>query len=172
MAFVSNTPRVVNEADMDTVVNNARIRATTTAQTVRSVTFPANPQGTNYFEGVGTPVSISTSTTQAIDTGQLLTGLIVIKPTAANVAVTFDTAAQMVAGCNAISSVGVQVGDYIPVLLINGASATNTLTPTAGNGVTFDSNQATTTIAAATSRYILFRFTNVTPGSEAVVMYW
>ena len=164
-----NPSLAVDEAGLDDILNNARVRATRATQVVRSVTFPANSLGTCWFEGTGTPVSTTSGSNMALDTGQLLTGVCVLKPSA-NVNLTFDTAAQMVASMNLISS-GVQVGDYLCVTVING-SAANTLAPQAGSGVTFDANQANTTIAANTSRYFMFRFTNVTPGSEAVVAYW
>jgi hypothetical protein len=168
MVFYPN--QACDEAGIDDIFNNARVRATRTPQVVRSVTFPANTLGTCWFEGTGTPVSLTSGTNFTIDTGQLLTGIVVLKPTA-SVNVTFDTAAQMVASLNLISA-GVQVGDYLCATIINGAAATFTLSPQVSTGVTFDANQAATSIAAGTSRYFMFRFTNVTPGSEAVVAYW
>lgn len=165
-----NISRLVDQADTDEAINNARLRATKSAITVRSVTFPANALGFNYMCGSPVaPVSLTSGTSFALDAGQLLVGIVTLKPTA-NIALTFDTAAQIVAGINAISA-GAQVGDIFQVLVINGAAA-NTVAPTAGGGVTFDANQANTTIAANTSRMFLFRLTNVTPGAEAVVVYW
>jgi len=164
-----NVARLVNESDLDTATNNTRVRATTVPITVRSITFPAAPFGINYLDGIGTPVSLTSGTAMALDTGQLLSGICVLKPTA-SVNLTFDTAAQIVAGVNAVSS-GAQVGDIITTLIINGASAF-TLSPQAAGGLTFDPNQSNTTIAANTSRYMFFRLTNVTSGSEAVIAYW
>lgn len=164
-----NFSNLVDSAGMDESLQNSRIRATKSPITVRSITFPANPVGTNWIEGVGTPISITSASNIPLDAGQILSGIIVLKPSA-NVNLTFDTAAQIVAGVNAISA-GAQVGDIVSFTVINGAAA-NTLAPTAGGGLTFDANQANTTIAANTSRYFMFRLTNVTPGSEAVVAYW
>lgn len=164
-----NVARLVNEADMDTATNNTRVRSTTVPITVRSVTFPSAPFGINYIDGIGTPVSLTSGVAMSLDTGQLLTGICVLKPTA-SVNLNFDTAAQIVAGVNAVTS-GAQVGDVITTLIINGASAF-TLAPQAAGGLTFDANQSNTTITANTSRYMFFRLANVTPGSEAVVAYW
>lgn len=165
-----NISRIVDAADTDALNNNSRLRATKSATTVRSVTFPANPLGFNYICGSPlAPISLTSGTAFALDAGQLLTGIIVLKPSA-NIALTFDTAAQIVAGVNSLSA-GAQVGDILQVLVINGSTA-NTIAPTAGGGVTFDANQANTTIAANTSRTFLVRLANVTPGAEAVVLYW
>ena len=159
----------IDEAGIDDVLNNARVRATKVPATVRSITFPANPLGINYIDGIGSPISLTSGTSFALDAGQLLTGIVVLKPSA-NINLTFDTAAQIVAGVNTVTA-GAVVGDVITTLIINGAAA-NTIAPQAGGGLTFDANQANTTIAANTSRYMFFRLTNVTPGSEAVVAYW
>jgi hypothetical protein len=161
--------RTINIAGNDEIINNSRMRATYTPITVRSVTFPANPLGTNWIVGTGAPISITSGSAIALDAGQLLSTIVVLKPSA-NVNLTFDTAAQIVAGVNAVTA-GAAVGDIITTLIINGAAA-NTLAPQAGGGLTFDPNQANTTIAANTSRLMYFRLTNVTPGSEAVVAYW
>lgn len=161
--------RVTDEAGIDSIITAARIRASRSPITVRSVTFPTNVFGVNWIEGIGTPISLTSGTAMALDAGQLLTGICVLKPSA-NVNLTFDTAAQIVAGVNAVTA-GASVGDVIGTTIINGAAA-NTLAPQSGGGLTFDANQANTTIAANTSRYMMFRLTNVTPGSEAVVAYW
>lgn len=169
MAAPFNTAYTVNEAGLDSITNNGRVRGTVVPLTVRSVTFPPAPFGVNYIDGIGTPVSLTSGTAFALDAGQLLTGICVLKPSA-NINLTFDTAAQIVAGVNTVTA-GAVVGDVITTLIINGAAA-NTVAPTAGGGLTFDANQANTTIAANTSRYMFFRLTNVTSGSEAVVAYW
>lgn len=149
---------MINEAGLDALINNTRVRAT-----------PTNPMGTNWLDGTGAPYTATSGTAMSLTAAQMGTGICVLKPSA-NVNLTFDTAANIVAYFNS-NSAGAQVGDYMCVLLINGATA-NTLAPQAANGVTFDANQANTTIAAATSRYMFFRLTNVTLGSEAVVAYW
>ena len=151
-------PHMVNEAGMDAVINNTRVRATA-----------SNPLGVNYIDGIGTPISITPTTSVTITAAQLLTGVITIKATNATT-VTFDTAANIVAAVNGASA-GAVVGDYISVLIVNGASATSTLTLATSTGVTYDTNQANSTIPVASSRYALIRLTNVTPGSEACVIY-
>src|SRR6266576_1780178 len=98
--MATNFSRVVNETDLDTVCANSRIRATSVPIVVRSVTFPASPLGVNYIDGIGAPVSLTSGTAMSLDAGQILTGICVLKPSA-NVNLTFDTAAQIVAGVNA-----------------------------------------------------------------------
>jgi hypothetical protein len=171
MAF--NPSQMVDEAGMDAILNNTRVRALRTSTTVtgtggNNVTFPAAPLGVNWIDGIGTPISLAPASNVTIYPGQLLTGIITIKSTA-NGNLAFDTAAQIVAGANAVSS-GAQVGDYIACLIING-SATTTLTPVVSAGLTFDTNNSGT-IGPNTSRYVLIRLANVTPGSEAVVVYY
>lgn len=65
-----------------------------------------------------------------------------------------------------------RVGDCVECLIINGGSAGN-ITLTAVAGVTFDSNQlaGSQIIATVTSKFVFMRFTNVTPGSRAYVVY-
>lgn len=153
-----NNAFTVNEAGLDSIINNTRVRASA-----------SNPLGVNYIDGIGTPVSITPTTSVTITAAQLLTGVITIKATNATT-VTFDTAANIVAAVNGASA-GAVVGDYISVLIVNGATATSTLTLAVSTGVTYDANQANSTIPVASSRYALFRLTNVTPGSEACVIY-
>lgn len=147
-----------NQAGMDIVQNNQRVRATAT-----------NPLGVNYLDGIGTPISITPTTSVTLTAAQLLTGIITIKATNATT-VSFDTAANIVAAVNSATA-GAVVGDYITVLIVNGATVTSTLTLATSTGVTYDANQANSTIPVSTSRYCLIRLTNVTPGSEACVVY-
>lgn len=171
MTVQFNPSQAVDMAGMDEIVGNERARASRQSVTVGSVTFPANPLGFNYVAGAPTaPISLTSGSAFTLDAGQVLSGIITLKPTA-SVNVNLPTAAALVAGLNATSA-GCQVGDIIQVLVINGASATFTLAPQVAAGLTFDANQATTTIAAATSRMFMFRVTNATIGSEAVVAYW
>lgn len=79
-------------------------------------------------------------------------------PTAASLANSIDTP---------------RIGDTVPCLIINGGSA-GSITLTAPNAsVTFDTNQlaGSQLITTASSKYINCRFTNVTPGSMAYVVY-
>lgn len=156
---VYNYSQLVNEAGMDHAVNNSRIRATLN-----------NPLGVNYMAGIGTPTSISTGTATTITAAQLLTGIIVINASAA-ITATFDTAANLVLALNN-NSAGAVVGDYYTCLVING-QGTNTITLAAGSGGAYDTNQTASSriIAGNTSKYVFVRITNVTPGSEAYVIY-
>lgn len=150
--------QTINLAANDLIVNNTRIRATA-----------SNPLGTNWVDGSGTPVSSAPGATVTITSANLLTGIITYSPSVA-CAATFDTAANIVAGVNGASA-GSAVGDYISALIING-NATNAITLTAGTNGGFDTNQATRTIPANTSKWVIIRLTNVTPGSEAYIIYF
>ena len=167
--FVYNNAASIDEAGLDATINNARVRATKTPITVGTITFPAAPQGINYIDGIGTPISIVPGATNTLLAEQLLTGIIISAPSAGNTA-TLDTAANIVAGVNKVTA-GAVVGDMITVLIINGSGA-NTITMAAGSGGTFDTNQANRVIAVNTSRYVWVRLTNVTSGSEAYVIYF
>lgn len=164
-----NVATSIDEAGLDATVNNSRVRASKVPITVGTITFPAAPLGINYIDGIGTPISTTPGATSTLLAEQLLTGIITQAPSAANTS-TFDTAANIVAGVNKVTS-GAVVGDMVTVLLING-SGTNTITLAAGTGGGFDTNQATRVIAVNTSRYCWIRLTNVTPGSEAYVVYF
>jgi hypothetical protein len=168
MAF--NPSAVVNMAALDEVVANERGRASYSPVTVGTVTFPANPLGTCYYQGTGAPISTVPGAASTIDVGQFLTGIIIQAPSAANTS-TLDTAANMVAGCSKIGS-GAQIGDVLSCYFGNG-SGTNTITIAGGTNGTFDANipAANKVIAVNASRWVFVRLTNVTPGSEAYVIY-
>lgn len=65
-----------------------------------------------------------------------------------------------------------RIGDCVECLIINGG-ASGAITLTAVAGVTFDTNQlsGSQVIATQTSKYVICRFTNVTAGSQAYVVY-
>ncbi len=150
----------VNEAGMDAIINNSRTRATAT-----------NPLGINWIDGVGAPASMTSGTSFTFTAANLLTGIIVANPTA-SVTATLDTAANIVAAVNTVSS-GAVVGDYICVLIVNGSAGAFTVTLAAGTGGGFDTNQAAGSriITQNASKYCFIRLTNVIPGSEAYVVY-
>lgn len=158
-----------DEAGLDLETNNVRVRATRAPITVGTITFPAAPLGVNYIDGIGTPISTAPGATSTLLTEQLLTGIITQSPSTGNTS-TFDTAANIVAGVNKISA-GAVIGDMVTVLLING-NGTNAITLAAGSGGGFDTNQANRTVPVNTSKYVWIRLTNVTPGSEAYVIYF
>lgn len=65
-----------------------------------------------------------------------------------------------------------RIGDCVECLIVNG-SGSGAITLTVGTGVTFDTNQLSGSriISAASSKYVTCRFTNVTAGSQAYVVY-
>jgi hypothetical protein len=68
---------------------------------------------------------------------------------------------------------GVQVGDVVRTLVVNGASAAETITINAGAGGAFDANQsaASQVIGQNVSKTLTIRFTNVGARHEAYVAY-
>lgn len=167
MAFNQGT--AWDEAGLDLEVNNMRVRATRAPLTVGTITFPAAPLGINYIDGIGSPISTAPGASSTLLAEQLLTGIITQSPSTGNTS-TFDTAVNIVAAINKVTA-GAVVGDYLTFLLING-NGTNAITLAAGVGGGFDTNQATRIIPVNTSRYCWLRLTNVTPGSEAYVVYF
>lgn len=154
--------RLIDLKGNDEVINNSRMRATL-----------ANPLGVNYIMGIGTPTSLTTAgATFTLTAAQLLTGIIVLNPTASAATATLDTAAAVVAAVNGASA-GAVVGDYINVLIVNGTAGAFTVTLAAGSGGSFDTNQAagSRVITQNASKYLFIRLTNVTPGAEAYVIY-
>lgn len=156
-ALVDNG-RLVNEAGLDGAQANGRTRATLT-----------NPLGVNWIDGFGAPISLTPGASVTVTAAALLTGIATYNPSVANTA-TFDTAAAIVAAVNGISA-GAVIGDCICILIING-SASNTMTLAAGTGGSFDTNQPNRGIAVNQSKWCIIRLTNVTPGSEAYVIYF
>lgn len=154
-----NYSNIINEAGADQICQNSRTRGSF-----------SNPLGTNWMNGTGSPISISASTGQTLTAAQLLTEIIVINATAALTA-TFDTAANLVNAVEA-NSAGAVVGDVVQCLIING-QGTNAITLAAGSGGAYDTNQTASSrvISANTSKFVFLRLTNVTPGSEAYVVY-
>lgn len=111
-----------------------------------------------------TPVTDATAGNVTYTIAQLLDGLILRDPNGGARSDVTPTAALMVAGVT-----NAAVNDCFEFLLINTANGAETVTLTAGNGVTLvpatvaaDQNQALRCVA---------RFTNVTSSSEAVTIY-
>jgi hypothetical protein len=154
---------------LDEICMNSRSGYNFSPVAVNGGTIPANPLGTNWMNGFGAPSSTVPGATSTITAAMLSTGLIIEAPSVGNTS-TFDTAANIVAMVNARSA-GAVVGDMIQCLIVNG-SAANAILMAAGTGGGFDTNQTNKTIAANTSRYVFIRLTNVTPGSEAYVVYF
>lgn len=99
---------------------------------------------------------------------EVLGGIIVADTNGAGRTYTLPTAALLVAALP-----GVAVGDVVRCLIVNGADAAEVLTLAAGAGGGFDANQTASSrvIGQNTSKVIAIRFTNVTPASEAYVVY-
>jgi hypothetical protein len=158
--------RQLNEGGLDAFYNNGRTRNSTIA--TGFVVTPTTTNGTMYIEGAGTPASYAPAGATTINYYDILTGIITYKPSGA-FTFTFDTAENMLKACNLISA-GVSVGDYVTCLIIN-AGTGGIMTMAAGAGNTFDTN-AGTTVPVNSSRVVYYRFTNVTAGSAAAIIYW
>jgi hypothetical protein len=99
----------------------------------------------------------------------LLGGFINRDPNGAGRTDVLPTAAQLVAAVP-----GVQVGSGFEFTIRNNADAAETITLNAGTGGTLSAagqSTTTSTIVQNNSRRYLCYFSNVTPGSEAVIFY-
>ncbi|SRR6266849_937077 len=167
--------REVDMAGLDEVVSNERSRATRVPLTLTGTAalgtaYTTNLQGTNWIVGFGPPRTATTAAGLTLLAADLLTGVITITASGAGLTMTLDTATNLVAAVNNISS-GAQVGDFITCLIINGGG-TNTFTLTQGTGGGFDGNNANRTIATSGSKVVQIRLNNVTAGSEAYTIYF
>lgn len=99
-----------------------------------------------------------------------LIGQILVHDGTGGATATLPTAALMAAGLRVAGNVPA-VGQTVECLIVNGGSGA--ITMSAGSGGTFDTNQqvASRTIPANLSKTVYVRMTNVTPGSEAYVVY-
>lgn len=127
-----------------------------------------NLRATRIIYQGGAPISDATAGNRTWTAAEILTGIIVRATTGASRSDTLPTAALLVAGLP-----GAQVGDTIEFMLVNGASAAETITINAGAGGAFDANQpaGTRVLAQNVTKLINIRLTNVTPASEAYVVY-
>lgn len=178
MAPIPDFAHQVNEAGLDSVIGNARSRATLTPVTLTGTAalgaaYTTNTQGANWIEPFGVPRTGTSATNVVVLAADLLTGLITWKNSnTASSNMTLDSAANTVAAVNLVSS-GAQVGDCLSCLVINstGSGAGGILTIVNGAGGTFDANQTAPTIPVGTSRWLVIRLSNVSIGSEAYVLY-
>jgi len=166
-----NLSGMLNEGNQDAIIANTRVRALNQAVTFTdssgTVTLQPNLLGTNYIDGTGAPQTLS-GNSQIMAANTFLNGVVVLRPNAAQTFTT-DSATNILNACLAVCPGGVQVGDYLPVLLMNDSA--NAVTMAMGSGVT-SANSSTNSIAANTSRYCQFRFTNATLGSAAITMFF
>jgi hypothetical protein len=132
-----------------------------------------NVDGANQAQKTGNPMVYNTPTPASYGVGNqtylvadIIGGLIVHNGTG-NATGTVPTAAALAAAI-----LNPQVGDTIECLIINGGASGN-ITVTANTGATFDANQVTLSqvIQPISSKYVVMRFTNTTPGSQAYVIY-
>jgi hypothetical protein len=140
-------------------------------------TTGVDDSGKDMAQAVGNPViynmppPASYAGNQTYLPSDLVGGTIVHDGTG-GVTATLPTAAQMRAALG-VGGRQTRVGDTIYCLITNGANASGAITLAAGAGGGFDANQGggSRTIAFATSKTVQLRMTNVTPGSEAYVLY-
>ena len=144
-----NYMNMINEAGLDSVNGNSRVRATSTSGT--------NPLGTMYMQGTGTPITY-TGTTQTMTAANLLTGMIIGQPSG-SATYTTDTAANIIAAMNAASA-GVQVGDYLECYLANDAAIAVVITIAGGTNVT-PARATNLTLTGGQSCILTFRCTAV-----------
>jgi len=112
--------------------------------------------------GVGAIAVNVTTTARTMTAAEFLAG--VFTTTAAGaLAVTFPTAAALVAAFP-----NVQVGSQAVLYLVNAGN--NTLTITTNTGLTITGGHGTATLPTVTSQIIIAKFTNVTSGAEAVTL--
>jgi len=158
--------RLDDFAGIDEVVSNQRVRAYREGTTYGSVSDTnANPYGVMYMQGTGVPVSLA-GTTQTLTAAQLGSGLIVGGPTSAST-YTLDSATNILTYMQN-NSAGVQVGDFLQCLLVNGSAFTITLAVPASGA--FDAHQTTTTVVTGASKLINIRITNIT--TPAYIVYF
>lgn len=117
------------------------------------------------------PAAASYAGSQTYLGTDLVGGIIVHNTSGGAVNGTLPTAALLRQALSQFGS-NARVGDTIYCLIVNGGSA-GAITLIAGSGGGFDTNQVagSQVIATLTSKTVLIRMTNVTPGSEAYVVY-
>lgn len=131
--------------------------------------------GNPLIQNTPTPASYGTGAQQLL-AADILGGIVVAAGSAGAgaTAITLPTALNLANAIRAINPQGVRIGDTVWCLIINGNSSTGVLTITSpGSSVTFDTNQnsASQVVPQNSSKEIACRFTNVTAGSEAYVVY-
>lgn len=112
---------------------------------------------------------INTATTVSLTPREVAGGLILQDPNGGAVTTTLPTAADMVAQLKGLST-----NASLIFTIINTANAAETITVAVNTGITdFTSNAASNvlTIAQRNAGTFALVFTNVTPGSEAAVLY-
>lgn len=112
------------------------------------------------------PASL-TGSSNTLTAQQLVNGIIVIN-NATTTTATLPTATALAAVLRGFSSRGIIAGDAIYVTLVSGGAGAITITDSAS--IIHDANTSQS-VPAGTSRQLLVRFTNGTPGSEAAAYF-
>lgn len=120
-----------------------------------------------------TPNTLNTAGNITFTAAQVLNGTILRDCAGANRTDILPTAAQLVAAINGLSVYGntAAVGTEIPLTIMNTSAGAFTDQVTMGTGGSPGTANATATIAQNTSRSFRIMLTNVTPGSEAYIVY-
>lgn len=157
---MANSPFLDKARQIDMSGNDIICRNVLTAAATGGAGFK------QLFGNGAAPLS-STSTSLTLTAANMLTGIVVIN--SAGSTATLDTAANIVTGVNTASA-GSNIGDIVAFEV---SANTGTVTIAAGTGGTFDTNvvAASRIIAIAGAKTVFVRLTNVTPGSEAYVIY-
>lgn len=154
-----NPAQAVDLAGMDILCRTVQTSSSTTGGT-----------GFKFLGGNGTTPSSVTTTTSTYTAANMLAGVIV-NSNAGAVTATLDTATNIIAAINAVSS-GANVGDIISFELINGGSTSGTITVGAGTGGTFDANvpAANKAVGINLAKTVFVRITNVTTPAYVIYM--
>lgn len=119
----------------------------------------------------GTVVTDTTAAAVTYTAAQLKAGLILRDPNGAGRSDVTPTAAAIVQSYSATglsANTSAVAGDYFEFTIRNTADAAETITITAGTGVTLS---GTMTIAQSNSKRFRLQIDTVTPGSEAATLY-
>jgi hypothetical protein len=146
-----------NQAGIDQIVANSRVRAAATAGT--------NAQGVLWMQGTGVPTSFASGSQTY--TAAILGGGLIVHANAGAVNGTLDTTANIVNYMNS-NSAGVNVGDILQCYVFNTGSGVLTIVAGDGN-TTFDAN-GIATIAAGVSKTLNIRVTNTSTPTVKIYM--
>ncbi len=111
------------------------------------------------------PQTVAVATAVTLTAGQVLAGMILQDPSGGGVTTTLPTAELLL---DAVPNA--QIGTTLSLLIRNDADAGETITVAAGTGGTVTGG-GTMTIAQSYMKMFWIRFTGVTPGSAAYIVY-
>lgn len=128
--------------------------------------------GTFAWSEAAAPASVTTAGNVTYTAENLLRGVFKRGTNGASRADILPTAALLVAAYAAKYG-SCQVGSMFEIMLVNDATAAETITLTLGSGMTsgVGGTQFSAAIGQNVTRRMIFRFTNVTAASEACVVY-